>query len=166
VHTGSSSSATGAVRVVVGVLPDAGPHLEVVEGYREARRCGAGLLALTAYEPPDFWAVVPGTPPSGARLPGNTLREGARRALEDTVARALVGADPEDVARRVACEVSPGTARGVLAAASTEAALLVIGTARRVDERRAGALSVAADCLRHAHCAVRIVPAGVTPGGA
>ena len=152
--------------VIVGVAPGTGPHPEIVEGYREARRRGVGLLALTAYEPPDFWAVVPGSPPPSASPTATTMRESALEALVDTVARALTGAEPGDVARRVTCEVAPGTARGVLAAASTRAELVVIGTARRAEARYAGALSVAADCLRHARCTVRVVPDGVTPGRA
>ncbi|GAA4759875.1 universal stress protein [Actinomycetospora chibensis] len=166
--TGGDAVWSDGAGVIVGVAPGTGPHPEIVEGYREARRRGVGLLALTAYEPPDFWAVVPGSPPPPPPPPPTaaTLRESALEALVDTVTRALTGAEPGDVDRRVTCEVAPGTARGVLAEASTRAELLVIGTARRAEARYAGALSVAADCLRHARCTVRIVPVGVTPGRA
>lgn len=55
--------------VVVGVLPVVGAPGEIVDAYREAQRRGVELFAVAAYEPPDFWAVVPCThcSPRGSR---------------------------------------------------------------------------------------------------
>ena len=134
----------GRQKVVVGVdgSPDSTKALAWAEDY--ASRTGAELMLVTAWH----WPTAYGVPLAWDDWDPAV---DAQRVLD----KARVGLSlPDD---RVQAQVEQGPAAEVLARASREADLLVVGT--RGHGGIAGAVlgSVSSHCVHHAHCAVVVV---------
>jgi nucleotide-binding universal stress UspA family protein len=133
--------------IVVGVdgSPSAGAALRwAVE---QARRTGARVRAVTAWEVPFYAEWMP-------MIPFEDLATGAEKVLAESVGEAC-GIEERDV--EVGESVVPGHAAQVLVDESASAALLVVG--HRGHRGFAGALlgSVSLHCAQHAHCPVVVV---------
>lgn len=143
----------GRRRVVVGVSGSPGSLAALHRAAYEARRGGADLLAVLAWEPPGGSythrrAVCP--------LSLEDLREDAGRRLLDALDSAF-GADGPGVPFQ-AVVVRGAVGPALVESAVGEDDLLVVGTGVRGPLRRALFPSVARYCVAHAGCPVLAVP--------
>ncbi|MCD0482584.1 universal stress protein [Streptacidiphilus sp. ASG 303] len=143
----------GGRRVVVGVSGSLGSLAALHRAVGEARRTGAEVLAVLAWEPPggEFgYRRFPCPPLLGE------CRRLARERLRAALDAALGGADP---GVRVLSWAVRGRAGEVLVrTADRDADLLVVGTGPRGVPARALRPSPARYCLTHASCPVLAVP--------
>lgn len=142
----------GRRRVVVGVSGSPGSLAALHRAAYEARRSGADLLAVLAWEPPGGTyayrrAVCP--------LPLEDLRQDAGRRLLDALGSAFGPDGPEVPFQAVVVQGVTGPA---LVESAGEDDLLVVGTGGRGPLRRALLPSVARYCVAHADCPVLAVP--------
>lgn len=143
----------GRRRVVVGVSGSPGSLAALHRAAYEARRSGADLLAVLAWEPPGGTyahrrAVCP--------LPLEDLRQDAGRRLLDALGSAFGPDGPEVPFEAVVVQGATGPA--LVESAAGEDDLLVVGTGGRGPLRRALLPSVARYCVAHAGCPVLAVP--------
>ncbi len=134
-------------RIVVGVDSSGGSAAALQWAIEQARRCGAVLHTVTAWElPTAFGAPVP--------LPTDFAPAALAHAAAEEQVRAVL-ADDSDVP--VEITVVEGHPRTVLLDAATDAMLLVVGRRGRSawPGRTLGSVSEA--CARHAVCPVVIV---------
>jgi nucleotide-binding universal stress UspA family protein len=150
-----------APRVLCGVNGSTSSRRALAEAVRRAAACGGRLTVVTAYDAVGyFWGAL-------ASLPGGDLLPVPDRAAvleaEESTLRAFVDDVLSDAARAalaaeglmaIETRAVPGRPVDVLVRESTEAATLVVGHGK--DSGSAG--SVAAGCLRRAHCPVIVVP--------
>ncbi|MEU3844377.1 universal stress protein [Streptomyces sp. NPDC028635] len=144
------NQAAGAVRgrVVVGVGDGAEVRAVVAFAAEEARLRGVPLHAVRAWKRP---AHEPVGHPLLAGEPAQAYEQRAADALED----ALAALAPEPAVFRRTAE---GHARRVLAAASHDADLLVVGVRRRPDHYAPHLGRTAHAVLHHSACPVAVVP--------
>ncbi len=109
--------------VVVGVdgSPTARAALEVAA--REARRRGARLQVVGAYQPPDTWSDVQAV----TAIPADELRESVRSAISADVGEVL-GDEGAPDRQAVDLDVVEGSPAEVLIRRAAEADLLVVGS--------------------------------------
>lgn len=142
--------------IMVGVDGSAPSAAALRWAAERAGRTGASVEALIVYEPVTSMTWFTGIHPTAEA--DRALRDEAEATLAATVKEQLGGTGLE-VAQRVLC----GSPARELVAASAGADLLVLGAhVAHGWGRLLG--STASACLRHAHCAVVIVPA--VPAGA
>jgi nucleotide-binding universal stress UspA family protein len=126
----------------------------------EATRRGATLRVISAFESPEYWAVVYGAP---VGVSSDQLAEAVRAEVQAMIDQA-VAEQPAPV--RVELAVVAGSAVSVLLDASTRADLLVLGHRGRGELASMLLGSVGLRCALHASCPVTIVrpevPAGQT----
>jgi nucleotide-binding universal stress UspA family protein len=132
--------------ILVGVSGSAASRTALRWAAAEAKRIGADLVAVRAWEQPRRAAYAQRT---GAAA---DLRERARLDLAAAVS-AVLG---RDVARLVTSEVTEGAAERVLVARSADADLLVLGEASGLTAGRSIG-PVVRSCLSRAACPVVLV---------
>ncbi|WP_300007565.1 universal stress protein [Pseudonocardia sp.] len=144
-------------RIVVGVDGSAAAHAAVDWAVRHAQRLSAGLR-LVAVWAPTLPVAVPAVPLGAAPEPlsGGTAVDAAERvartALDDAASRAAALGD------RIERHLEPGEAGDVLVGHAEQADLLVLGNGRHGVLAGAVTGSVGQHCVRHAGCAVVLVP--------
>ncbi|MET7389990.1 universal stress protein [Streptomyces sp. NPDC005529] len=143
----------GRRRVVVGVSGSPGSLAALHRAVYEARRGGADLLAVLAWEPPGGTygyrrAICP--------PPVENLRQDAGRRLLDALGSAFGPDGPEVPFQAVVVQGAAGPA--LVESAAGEGDLLVVGAGGRGPLRRALFPSVARYCLARAGCPVLAVP--------
>ena len=144
----------GGRRVIVGVTGSVGNLEALRSAAAEARRREAALVAVHAWVPPGGdlaerrWSV-----PELRQV----WQEAAWRRLWDAFDAALGGLPPGLPVEPVIVRGDAG--RALVAAASRETDLLVIGAGRRGVLRRLLYRRVSRYCLTHAACPVLVVPA-------
>jgi nucleotide-binding universal stress UspA family protein len=138
--------------VVVGVngSPQSGAALGFAVA--EARRRGAVLRVIVAYEPLPDWAAAYGlpVPDSAVQLRTDILAQ-TRRAVDRVLAT-----DPAPPKVEIVARVGP--AAQALVAAAERADLLVLGHQGRGGYASLLIGSVCLECLVHAPCPVTVVP--------
>lgn len=142
---------------VVGVdrTPESAAALRWALG--DSRRSGADVRAISVWLPAAA-TLGPGAVPVIAGAPEllDDREASARRLLAETVARSCEEAEaPPDA---VDARVLTGDPADVLLRASVDAALLVLGNARRGPLAGALTSSVGYRCAHHARCPVVLVP--------
>jgi nucleotide-binding universal stress UspA family protein len=146
--------AWSAPRVVVGVDPTSS-GAAVGFAFHAACQRGIPLIALSAFTPGAAGDIttIPGAPPASEAAAG--------RALEQALARWRAGFPTVPVIAKLVC----ADAAQALIAESPGAALLVVGSRRRVHLRGLRSGSVSQDVLRHAGCPVAVVGRDRTAAG-
>lgn len=150
----SESDAFPAARVVVGVSGSPGSLAALCRGVDEARRRGAGLWPVLAWEPPGG-DLAARRSPDGVFMVGEwerLARERLLAALRDVFGCAALPVPGQALVTQGA----PG--RALVRIAAGENDLLVIGTGRRQVLHRALWPSVSRYCVAHADCPVLAVP--------
>ena len=144
----------GGQRVIVGVTGSVGNLQALRCAAAEARRRETGLVAVHAWVPP-------GGELAERRFSVPELREvwqkAARSRIQEAFDAALGGLPPGLPVEPVIVRGDAG--RALVAAASRETDLLVIGAGRRGVLRRLLYRRVSRYCLTHAACPVLVVPA-------
>jgi nucleotide-binding universal stress UspA family protein len=144
----STGASPAHPRVVVGLDGSDTSRLALVQAVAEADRLDAELVAVVAYEQPDYWSEVYSMiTPSTEQLRA-VAAAGAQEVVDDELAGR--GAD----VRVLAVEGAPGD---VLARQSEGAQLLVVGSRGRGELRGLLLGSVALHCVLHAPCPVMVV---------
>jgi nucleotide-binding universal stress UspA family protein len=142
--------------LVVGV--DGSPESGAALGFAvaEARRRGAVLRVVVAYERPVDWAAAYGlpAPASAVELRASVVAQ-TRRAVDRVLAT-----DPAPPKVEIVTRVGP--AAQALVAAAEGADLLVLGHQGRGGYASMLIGSVCLECLVHAPCPVTVVPPHVT----
>jgi nucleotide-binding universal stress UspA family protein len=149
----SGYDASAATRVVVGVSGSLGSVTALRRAAALARRLGAELWPVLAWEPPGGDPAARRTPASGL------LVEEWQRLAEQRLASVLdeiFGDDGPGVPMR-ALVVRGATGRALVAIADRENDVLVVGAGRR-GLHRAFSGRVSRHCLAHAVCPVLAVP--------
>lgn len=150
----SDSGAPSAARVVVGVSGSLGSLTALCRAADEARRRGAELWPVLAWEPPGGELAARRTPASYVLL--DEWRGLARRNLLTALDGVFGEAGPGVPMRAL---VARGTAgRTLVESAGRETDLLVVGAGRRGGWHRLCSCSVSRYCLAHAVCPVLAVP--------
>ncbi|MEU3827832.1 universal stress protein [Streptomyces sp. SID486] len=145
--------ASAVSRVVVGVSGSLGSVTALRRAAALARRLGAQLWPVLAWEPPGGDYAARRSP--GAGLPAEEWQRLAKQRLA-SVLEEIFGADGAGVPMRaVVVRGAPGPA--LVATADREDDVLVVGAGRR-GLRRAFAGRVSRHCLAHAVCPVLAVP--------
>jgi nucleotide-binding universal stress UspA family protein len=151
----------GSGLIVVGVEGSSEGDGALRFAVEEAARCGDAVEVVTAWHvdlPPLSYPTLPqaGTLPSRGEL-----REHAKEAQQQALARASVPAGTP-----VSCEVVEGLPGQRLVEAARTARLLVVGS-RAIGPIRAALLgSVSRYCAHHASCPVVVVPDATRTAGA
>lgn len=152
-------------RVLCGVNGSTSSRRALAEAARRAAACGGRLRVVTAYDAVGYYWGALASLPGGDLLP--VPDRAAVREAEEATLRAFVDdvlSDPglATLAAEgpVAIETGavPGRPVDVLVRESAEAAALVVGHG----EDSGSVASVAAGCLRRAHCPVIVVPGAPT----
>ncbi|MEU6092501.1 universal stress protein [Streptomyces sp. NPDC047085] len=149
----SGYDASAATRVVVGVSGSLGSVTALRRAAALARRLGAELWPVLAWEPPGGDPAARRTPASGL------LVEEWQRLAKQRLASVLdeiFGEDGPGVPMR-ALVVRGATGRALVAIADRENDVLVVGAGRR-GLHRAFSGRVSRHCLAHAVCPVLAVP--------
>ncbi|MFJ4688409.1 universal stress protein [Streptomyces sp. NPDC091377] len=147
-------STSGAPRVVVGVSGSLGSLTALCRAADEARRRGAELWPVLAWEPPGGELGVRRNPAPCV------LIDEWRRLAGERLLRALADAfgelGPGLPVHASVARATPGIA--LVHAADRENDLLVVGAGRRSPWHRAFSRSVSRYCLTHAGCPVLAIP--------
>ncbi len=115
----------GAARIVVGLDGGPGGERALAWALRLARRNGSAVEVLRAYDPPDFW---PAPVADGLCIDGAWVARVTRRSAQDQVDRVLgQQAADEGASPRIEVDAVAGHPVEVLASASEEADMLVVG---------------------------------------
>ncbi|MFB7510196.1 universal stress protein [Streptomyces broussonetiae] len=143
-----------ATRVVVGVSGSLGGSTALARAAAEARRRGAELWPVLAWEPPEGDLAGRRFPATTAMVPQweRLAHEQLLEALREVFGTADTGLPGQALVVRGA----PG--RALVRIADREDDVLVIGTGQRGRLRRALWPSVSRYCLAHATCPVLAVP--------
>ncbi|MGW4565869.1 universal stress protein [Streptomyces sp. NPDC004561] len=150
----SESRPPSAARVVVGVSGSPGSLHALGRAAGEARRRGAELWPVLAWEPPEGDLAA-------RRFPAAAAMVGEwERLAEERLARALCevfgGTDPGVPGQALVVRGTPGPA--LVRTADRDDDILAIGAGRRGRLHRALWPSVGRYCLAHAACPVLVVP--------
>ncbi|MFF5550875.1 universal stress protein [Streptomyces olivaceoviridis] len=150
----SQSDAPSAARVVVGVSGSPGSLVALRRAAEEARRRGAELWPVLAWEPPGGELAARRSPAPAVTIDEweRLARERLLQALRDVFGTADLALSGQALLARG----TPGPA--LLRIAVREDDLLVIGAGRRGRLHRALGLSVSRYCLARAACPVLAVP--------
>ncbi|GAA3137022.1 hypothetical protein GCM10010521_23980 [Streptomyces rameus] len=149
----SGYEASAVARVVVGVSGSLGSVMALRWATALARRLGAQLWPVLAWEPPGGDCAARRSPAAGLPVEDWQRLAGQRLA---SVLEEIFGADGPGVPMRpVVVRGAPGPA--LVATADREDDVLVVGAGRR-GLRRAFAGRVSRHCLAHAVCPVLAVP--------
>jgi nucleotide-binding universal stress UspA family protein len=152
-----TEDATGPARVVVGLDGSERSRTALLSALDEARRLGADVEAVAAYELVDTWTDMgPVTLPSAEQI-----RAVVERRIQDLVTEVL-DLRPGDGAPgpSIGVSVVEGSARDELVSRARGAALLVVGSTGRGELRSMLLGSVALHCAMHAPCPVMVVHPG------
>ncbi|WP_316780750.1 universal stress protein [Streptomyces sasae] len=143
-----------ARRVLVGVSGSPGSLTALCRAVGEARRRGAELWPVLAWEPPGGDPLARRSPAASQLIPEweRLTRERLLAALCDVFGSADTGLAGQALVARGA----PG--RALVEIADRDDDLLVVGTGRRALLRRVLRPSVGRYCLAHAACSVLAVP--------
>lgn len=153
-ETMSESRTRPAARVVVGVSGSPGSLTALRRAADEARRRGAELWPVLAWQPPEGHLADRRVP-----APGLLLGECKRQAAEQLLAAlcdVFGGAGPKLPGRVLLVEGAPGPA--LVQTADRAGDILVVGAGGRGLWRRVLWPSVGRYCLAHADCPVLAVP--------
>ncbi|NMH97530.1 universal stress protein [Pseudonocardia acidicola] len=145
--------------IVVGVDGSAESRAALAYAMEEAGRRDAQVRAVSVFQPPEYWAVVYGTPVAGTTaLPTleqvtTDVEQRVRRTVREVVAEqgAEVAGVPVDV------PALTGSPARVLLEQARRAALLVVGHRGRGGFAGAVLGSVGLQCMPHAPCPVTVV---------
>ncbi|GGW25676.1 universal stress protein [Streptomyces alanosinicus] len=143
-----------AARVLVGVSGSLGSATALSRAAVEARRRGAELWPVLAWEPPEGDLSSRRFPAATAMVP--QWERLARERLVEALREVFGGADTGLPGQALIVRGAPGPA--LVQAASRENDVLVIGTGQRGRLHRALWPSVSRYCLAHATCPVLAVP--------
>ncbi|MFF5537943.1 universal stress protein [Streptomyces cinerochromogenes] len=149
----SGNDAPAAARVVVGVSGSLNSVAALRRATALARRLGAELWPVLAWEPP-------GGDPAARRGPAPGLlveewRRLARQRLASVLDEIFGAEGPGVPMHALVVRGTPG--RALVATANRDDDVLVVGTGRR-GLQRAFSGRVSRHCLAHAHCPVLAVP--------
>ncbi|MFI6659802.1 universal stress protein [Streptomyces sp. NPDC050523] len=149
-----SDSGPVPTRVVVGVSGSLGSLTALCRAADEARRRGAWLWPVLAWEPPGGELAARRSPASALMVAAwqRLARERLLTALDDVFGDAGPGVPMSALVVRG----TPG--RALVETAGRESDLLIVGAGRRGLLHRALAPSVVRHCLCHAACPVLAVP--------
>ncbi|MEU3027318.1 universal stress protein [Streptomyces incarnatus] len=145
---------SAAARVLVGVSGSPGSLAALGRAAVEARRRGAQLWAVTAWEPPEGDLAARRFPAAAALVP--EWERLARERVLDALRAVFGGASTGLPGGTLVARGTPGPALVRLAGRDTD--LLVVGTGGRGRLRRALWPSVSRYCLAHATCPVLAIP--------
>lgn len=150
----SESDASSAARVVVGVSGSLGSLTALRRAADEARRRGAELWPVLAWEPPGGGLAARRSPAASCLIEEceRSARERLVVALRDVFGSSGAGVTTHAILARGA----PG--RALVGIAGREDGLLVVGAGHRGRLHRALWPSVSRYCLAHAACPVLAVP--------
>ncbi|MBL1109928.1 universal stress protein [Streptomyces sp. 5-8] len=140
-------------RVVVGVSGSLGSVTALRRATALARRLGAELWPVLAWEPPGGDSAVRRSPAAG--LPVEEWQRLAKLRLASVLEEIFDAEGPGVPMRPLVVQGAPG--RALVATADRENDLLVVGAGRR-GLRRAFSGRVSRHCLAHAVCPVLAVP--------
>lgn len=136
--------------VVVGVDGSLPSRAALRHAVREATWRATALRVVSAYEPPELWALAYGEPlPVGGSGVADAVRAETQRVIDDEL-------DGVPDAPKTELMICPGSAGPMLVAAAQDADLLVIGHRGR-GYTRMPLGSVALYCVLHASCPVTVV---------
>ncbi|WP_046731393.1 universal stress protein [Streptomyces humi] len=150
----SESPSTSAVRVVVGVSGSMGSLAALGRAADEARRRGAELWPVLAWEPPGG-ELAARRSPAAAVMVGEWERL-ARERLLKALGDVFGSTAPAVPGQALVVRGAPG--RSLVRIADREDDLLVVGAGRRSRLHRVLRPSVGRCCLAHATCTVLAVP--------
>ncbi|MER6419761.1 universal stress protein [Streptomyces sp. NPDC001137] len=141
-------------RLVVGVSGSPGSLTALVRAAEEARRRGAELWPVLAWEPPGGDLAARRSPAAAVMVPQweRMARERLLKALRDVFG----GTDSGLPGQALVARGTPG--RVLVQLADQERDVIVVGTGRRGWLHRAFWPSVSRYCLAHAGCPVVAVP--------
>ncbi|MFF4508880.1 universal stress protein [Streptomyces sp. NPDC001401] len=150
----SESHLPPTARLVVGVSGSAGSVTALVRAADEARRRGAELWPVLAWEPPGGDLAARRSPAAAVLVPEweRLARERLLKALRDVFGSTDSGLPGQALVARGA----PG--RALVQIADRERDVIVVGAGRRGRLYRALWPSVGRYCLAHAGCPVLAVP--------
>ncbi|EST29968.1 universal stress protein [Streptomyces roseochromogenus] len=143
-----------AARVVVGVSGSLGGATALSRAAVEARRRGAELWPVLAWEPPEGDLAARRFPAATALVP--EWERLARERLVEALRAVFGGTDTGQPGQALVVRGAPGPA--LVRTASREDDILVVGAGRRGRLHRALWPSVSRYCLAHATCPVLAVP--------
>jgi nucleotide-binding universal stress UspA family protein len=135
--------------VVVGVDETPASRAALAFAMREAARRGSAVEVITAWSRQG----MNGTPSSNGAI--EPSRQRAQQIQDTAVALALREIDDRPVLSR---QVVEGDAGEVLSRLAKDAAYLVVGSSRTEPQRDLSLGSVTDYCVRHATCAVVVIP--------
>ncbi|MET9118974.1 universal stress protein [Streptomyces longwoodensis] len=150
----SDSPLPSPARLVVGVSGSPGSLTALVRAADEARRCGAELWPVLAWEPPGGDLAARRSPSAAVLVPEweRMARERLLAALSDVFGGMGSGLPGQALVARG----TPG--RALVHIADRERDVIVVGTGRQSRLHRAFWPSVSRYCLAHAGCSVLAVP--------
>ncbi|MEU9336240.1 universal stress protein [Streptomyces sp. NPDC048290] len=150
----SGPGSTDAPRVVVGVSGSLGSLTALCRAADEARRRGAELWPVLAWEPPGGELGVRRNPAPCVLL--DEWRRLAGQKLLGALGDAFGSGGPGVPMRATVARGTPGPA--LVRAADRESDVLVVGAGRRSALHRVFSRSVGRYCLTHADCPVLAIP--------
>ncbi|MEU8590808.1 universal stress protein [Streptomyces sp. NPDC048664] len=150
----SGTDALSGPRVVVGVSGSTGSLAALRWAEGEARRRGAALWPVLAWEPPGGDVATRRGP--GAAVMCDAWQDLARTRLVTALGEVFGDGGPGVPTHALVARGVPGMA--LLEVADREGDVLVVGAGRRGPWRRACRRSVSRYCLAHAVCPVLAVP--------
>ncbi|MFF4754604.1 universal stress protein [Streptomyces sp. NPDC002514] len=150
----SESRPPSAARVVVGVSGSPGSLAALGRGADEARRRGAELWPVLAWEPPGGELTDRRSPASA--LLGEDWERLARERLVRALREVFGGTDPGLSGQALVVRGAPGPV--LVAVADRDGDLLVVGAGQRGRLHRALWPSVSRQCVARACCPVLAVP--------
>jgi len=150
----SATDGTPPDRVVVGVSGSLGSLTALGRAAEEARRRGAVLWPVLAWEPPSGASAAHRT--TALALVGMEWPRLARRRLAAALTDVFGETGPAVPMHALVVRGAPGPV--LVATADRESDLLVVGTGRRGVLHRTLARSTSRYCLAHATCPVLAVP--------
>ncbi|MGW3726163.1 universal stress protein [Streptomyces sp. NPDC000851] len=150
----SGYDVSGAARVVVGVSGSLGSLTALGRAAHEARRRGAELWPVLAWEPPG--GELAASRSSASCVLVDEWQELARERLLTALGDVFGERGPGVAMCAMVARGTPG--RALVEVADRADDVLVVGTGRRASWHRAFSRSVSRYCLAHARCPVLAVP--------